>query len=85
MAKIKEIDFADLQRESAEIMDAVKPLLATRHPMAIGAALAELTALWIAGHSANLRHDMFDFHVATVRRAYPIIAKAFKPPKKEKP
>ena len=85
MSKIKEIDFPALQVESAAILDAVKPLLANHHPMAIGAALAELTALWIAGHSASLHHDMYDFHMDTVRRAYPAIAKAFLKPKKEKP
>lgn len=65
--------------EVREILAACKTALANRHPALQGAALAELVALWLAGHryldgsdATPIRENLLELHVAAVRRQLPI-------------
>ena len=67
-----------MNREADELVKKIKPILATGHdPAAIGAALTELLALWIAGHPAAIRSEVFDMQVDAIRKLYPVAAKYF--------
>jgi hypothetical protein len=75
----KKIDFEAMQREADALVDAIKPMLAGKEPIIIGRALAELTALLIAGHDESMRARIFELHVGTVLMLYPIAAGALRP------
>jgi hypothetical protein len=55
-----------------EIVDSIRPLLAGHHPAAQGAALADLLAIWLAGHEHSLREPLLNNHVVRVRELVPV-------------
>jgi hypothetical protein len=60
------------EREREAIVAAIKPLLAG-HDLGIqGAALAELLALFVAGHPPALRDEILGMHVSSARELVPI-------------
>jgi hypothetical protein len=50
------------------------PLLAGRGPFVQGAALADLVAMYLAGHAPELREEVLALHVAAVRKLVPVNA-----------
>lgn len=72
-----------LADEVEKLVRQIAPLLAGRPPSVQGAALADLTAIWLAGHliesDANatraMRKRILDGHTAKVRELVPINAK----------
>jgi hypothetical protein len=50
----------------------IRPLLAGLPPEVQGAVLADLTAIWLAGHAGFLRGELLDMQVATIRRLIPV-------------
>jgi hypothetical protein len=62
--------------ETRAIVDACKPLLAGHDPAVQGAVLADLTAMWLAGHmgedSEELRELLLSGFVELVRKLVPI-------------
>jgi hypothetical protein len=60
---------------AAGLAEQIKPLLAGHRPDIQGAALAELLAIWLAGHrvlndpaeQARLREELLATHIAAVR------------------
>jgi hypothetical protein len=56
------------------IEERMKALLAGQHPALQGAVLANLIALFIAGHHESMRSEMLSLHVATVRDLIPLRA-----------
>jgi hypothetical protein len=52
----------DYSKQALELVRRIRPLLAGRHPSVQGAALAELTAIWLHGHvvlgDANQRQEL---------------------------
>jgi hypothetical protein len=67
---------ARIMREAEILVSALKPLINGHHPAVQGAAIAELFALWIAGHNEAVRDQMFEMQIEAVRAHYPQIAKA---------
>lgn len=61
--------------ESQAIAEAIKPLLAGHHPVIQGAALADLLAIWLAGHPPEFRQTLLDAHIEAVRDLIPINVK----------
>lgn len=57
--------------EAFALASRVKPLLAGKHPAVQGAALAELLSLWLAGHPAEVREQLLENHIDTVRKLVP--------------
>lgn len=65
-----------IETEAMELVARMKPLLAGRAPLVQGAALADLLAIWIAGHAVaddkretdKLRQDILRDHVRAVRK-----------------
>jgi hypothetical protein len=54
----------------------IRPMLAGRHPGEQGAILADLLAIWLAGHPFELREALLDNHVERVRDLIPPNVKA---------
>jgi hypothetical protein len=60
---------------SEQLVQQIKPLLAGKDAIEVGIALADLTALWIAGHvvindeakTLEMRSSLFAAHCAIVR------------------
>lgn len=64
----------------ARLKEALFPLLAGHDPSIQGAALAELTARWLAGFAPELRKDLFEMHMqATFVLIEPIEMEMFGP------
>jgi hypothetical protein len=66
---------SDFSKQAMNLTDRVKPLLAGIHPSIQGAALAELTALWLQGHfvlgdeaeTQELRIKLLDEQIKCIR------------------
>lgn len=56
-----------LTEQSNEIVDQIRPLLAGKLPQLQGIVVAELTAIWLAGHAPELRDDLIRMQDAAVR------------------
>ena len=56
----------------AEIVDRIRPILGGHHPAVQGAVLADLLAIWLAGHQADLREALLDVHIEKVRELVPV-------------
>ncbi|MGO8241292.1 hypothetical protein ACC806_34710 [Rhizobium ruizarguesonis] len=52
----------------AAIVDAVRPHLAGEPPEIQGAVIADLLAIWLAGHAPQLREEAIEFHMEMVRQ-----------------
>jgi hypothetical protein len=59
-----------------ELVERMRPILAGHHPAAQGAALADMLAMWLAGHEASLREPLLNAHVVAVRRLVPVNVEA---------
>lgn len=59
----------------ARIVENVRPFLADQGPHNQGAALADLVAMWLAGHPPSIREDLLALHVELVRRLIPVNAR----------
>jgi hypothetical protein len=55
-----------------EIRDVIRPMLAGRDPGVQGGALADLLALWLAGHPPFVREAMIEMHIEMVRDLIPV-------------
>lgn len=58
--------------EFRRIEDAIKPLLTGHPPPLQGAILADLLALYLAGHAPDLREDILQITINTIRRLIPV-------------
>lgn len=58
-------------RLQQQLVDKIRTVLANKPPAIQGAALAELLAVFIAGHHPDLREQMLTMHVDTVRKLVP--------------
>lgn len=62
------------------LVEAIRPLLAGKAPPVQGAALADLLAVWLAGHMVPgepaetqlLRDELLDAHISIVRKLIPV-------------
>jgi len=61
------VDGDEMTREALRVADLCKPALHKRHPVVQGAALAELVALWLAGHEERVREQVLEAHIGVVR------------------
>jgi hypothetical protein len=67
-------------RRVHELVDRIKPILAGEAPNVQGAVLADLLAMWLAGHvimgdpkeTEKMRERALEIHIATVRALIPI-------------
>ena len=49
------------------LIESIKPLLAGRSPDVQGAVLADLTAIWLAGHPPQIRSEMLEHQIQYIR------------------
>lgn len=72
MAAFDEFNPSDVD----EVVLLIKPILAGRHPAVIGAALADLLAILLAGHRGGdaevLREHILAQHIEHVRMLIPV-------------
>jgi hypothetical protein len=54
------------------IVEEVSKIFAGKRPDIIGAALADLQAIWVAGHHPALRADILAMHEKAVRELIPV-------------
>jgi hypothetical protein len=57
---------AQASTAALDLIEQVKPLFYGKHPAIQGAALAELTSLWLAGHERQLRDELLALHNDTI-------------------
>jgi hypothetical protein len=67
----------ELNRQSDEIVARIKPLLARRHPGVQGAVLADLLAIWLAGHSPSAEEALLANQIDGVRKLVPLYRERF--------
>lgn len=53
--------------EVLALVEQVKPLFAGKSPELQGAAIVELTSLWLAGHPKDVREDLLEINNAAIR------------------
>jgi len=71
MASMSEDEIA----QRAELLThKVENALHGNHPVAVGAALGQATAKWIAGHSPEVQEERLDSLIELVRTLYPEIS-----------
>lgn len=63
-------------RTALDLAAEIGPLLAGYHPAEQGAALADLLAIWLAGHPHEIREALLANHVDRVRELVPPNVKA---------
>ena len=60
-------------KEASDLVEQIKPLFADRDPEVIGAALAELLALLLAGHHPSLREELLLLSTDITRQLIPLV------------
>jgi hypothetical protein len=65
--------------EVGRLVEAIRPILAGKPAPVTGAALADLLAIWLAGHfaggdaeNAALREELLAAHILVVRKLIPV-------------
>jgi hypothetical protein len=59
-------------REASRLSALIQPLLHGRGPELQGAVLADLLAMFIAGHHPGLREEILQMHLGAVRELVPV-------------
>ena len=67
-------DVSDSARAAGELATKIRTLLAGNSPEVVGGALAELLAIFIAGHHPGLRNEVMDAHTKCVNTLVPVVA-----------
>lgn len=67
----------DVQAQSDAIVEAIKPLLAGQHPGVQGIVLADLTAIWLAGHAPETFEALLATHMKGIRDLVPLYRERF--------
>jgi hypothetical protein len=67
-------DIERWSKESDEIVEAIRPLLAGKLPAVQGLVVAELVAIWIAGHAEEFREQILEMELQTIRDLVPVLA-----------
>lgn len=70
-----EHDSGAMATEAIELAEAMRPLLAGKPPGVQGGALAELVAIWVAGHHPALRDIILPHWVETMKQMIPVAEK----------
>jgi hypothetical protein len=61
------IDSVEAATRSQELVDQIKPILAGQEAAIQSAILADLLAIWLAGHAPQMRDEILVAHIALVR------------------
>jgi hypothetical protein len=73
---VKAVRYDELQPPDpklvAEIVERMRPLLGGQHPAVQGAVIADLLAIWLAGHQHDIREALLDSHIQHVRELVPV-------------
>lgn len=64
--------YDDATKLADEIVERIRPLLAGHSPPLQGMVVAELTAIWLAGHDPSLRDDLLTLQLETIAELVPL-------------
>jgi hypothetical protein len=67
------LETARAAREAASLVDQIRPLLAHQSANAVGAALGELCAIFIASHAPELRNEQRKMLVRLIDDLTPVV------------
>lgn len=59
----------ELAAAAGAIVAQCKPIFAGQHPVAQGAAIADLIALWLGGHRPDVREPAFNLLIELARKS----------------
>ena len=59
-------------KRSQELVKLIMPILAYEGPDVQSATLADLLAIWVAGHAPALREEILAMHIQFVRELIPV-------------
>lgn len=75
-------------RDVSTLVRVIRPFLAGKDPNIAGAALADLTAIWIAGHreatkeeTDRLRDELLTMHLEAIEALIPVNAREMEKPR----
>jgi len=71
------LDAEELDRQSDEIVEKIKPLLAGKHPGVQGVVVANLLAIWLAGHHPDAGGQLLANHMKAVGELIPVYRRLF--------
>jgi hypothetical protein len=73
---VKAVRYDELQppdpKVVAEIVERIRPLLGGHHPAVQSSVIADLLAMWLAGHEHDIREALLDSHIGLVRELVPV-------------
>jgi len=61
--------------EALDLARQIEPMLKGHDAAVVGAALAQLLAIWVAGHNEAERTGLIEMHIVGVRSMIPVILK----------
>jgi len=61
--------------EALDLAKEIEPILKDHGPDVVGAALSQLTAIWVAGHPERVRAGLIEMHIVGVREMVEVILK----------
>lgn len=61
--------------QALDLAARIEPILKGHDPAVQGAALAQLLAIWVAGHNEEARVGLLDMHIVGVREMFPVVLK----------
>lgn len=67
----------ELNKQSDEIVEAIRPLLSGKHPGVQGVVIADLLAIWIAGHIPSAEKQLLANHMNAVAKLVPLYREMF--------
>jgi len=77
MTSKTEVD--EVAAAASQLTDAIRPMFADASPDAVGAALAELTAIYMIAHNPEIRTDILEHWIELVRGLMVAAEKEFFP------
>lgn len=67
-----DLDTAESAAMTRILVGVIAAVFEKQHPAVIGATLADLVSMWLAGHSPNIREEALQMHITNVRHLLPI-------------
>lgn len=74
--ELRGLDMADVEKEATRIVEQIRPLLGGHPPPLQGMVIAELMAIWLAGHDPAMRPALRKLQDATTDDMLPLWVEA---------
>jgi hypothetical protein len=67
----------ELQKQTEVLVELIKPVLGGKPPAVQGVVLADLMAMWLAGHVPSAEEELIAAHLTAVRKLVPLYRDLF--------